>query len=216
MPSIPATSITHAQLILRGSVTAAGSTARPMNLVMNYRRTGTVLALSKANIAASWLTAHRVLFLACVSVRLVLTGLGVRFTDDALDAEAVTTDTHPGALTGDSMPLTQAAFLKLGTGLRGQSYRGSHHLFPIAESATTVLSDDIFNAGALTYLGAFAAALLAGMTDSDGNVWKPQVLSRTLSQLRYNPTNVVANDVVSIAVAKRVGVMRHRRVAQVY
>lgn len=216
MPSIPATSILHAQLILRGSVTAAGSTARPMNLVMNYRRTSNVHALVKANIAASWLTAHRTLLLTCLSLRCVLTGLGVRFTDDAIDAESVTTDTHAGLVVGDSMPLTQAAYLKCQTGLRGGNYRGSHHLFPLGESATTVLTDDIFNAGALTYLGNFAAALLAGMTDSDGNIWVPQVLSRKKSQLRYNPTNVVANDITSISVAKRVGNMRHRRVAQLY
>lgn len=216
MPMIPATSINYAQLILRGVVASAGSTARNMNLVMNYLRTTNVNPVNKTNIAAAWITAHRTLFLTCVSLRLTLSGLGVRFIDDATDAEAITTDVHAGLVVGDSMPLTQAAYLKCETGFRGRNYRGSHHLFPLGESATTVLTDDIFNAAALVYLGNFAAAYLAGMTDSDGNIWKPVVLSRQLSQIRYNPTNIVANQIISVSVAKRVGVMRHRRVAQLY
>lgn len=216
MASIPNNQITHAELVLKGVVAAAGSTSKNMNLVMHYRRTANVLTINKTNLANAWLTANRALFTLTVSLRLVLSGLAVRWIDDALDAPVLTSDTHAGAVTGDSMPLTASAYLKLSTGLRGKSYRGSHHIFPMAESQTTVLTDDIWNAAALTTLGNLATGLLANVTDSDGNVWVPQVLSKKLSQLQRNPTTVVANDVISISVAKRVGNMRHRRVAQLY
>jgi hypothetical protein len=214
--SIPATSITHAEVILAGVVAAAGSSSKNMNLVMHLRRTSTSPTLTKAALQSILATNWRGAFLACVSLRLTLTHWSIRWIDDALDAPVLTSDTHPGAVTGDSMPLTTAAFLLMQTGIRGRSYRGSKHVFPLGESATTVLTDDIFNAGALTYLGNFAAALLASNTDSNGNIWVPQVLSKKLSQLRTNPTTVVANDVTAILVGKRVGTMRHRRVASQY
>lgn len=215
MPISP-TLITHAEVIINGNVASAGSSGRSMAVVQHFRRTSTVNALTKAAFLTAFQSSQRALLMACLSVRLTLTNIGARWIDDALDAQTFLVDTHPGLVTGDSMPLTQAAFLLLQTGLRGKSYRGSKHLFPLGESATTVLTDDIFNAGALTYLGNFAAAMLAGFTDSNGNVWIPQVLSKKLSQLKANPTTVVANDVTSVSVGKRVGVMRHRHVKSLY
>jgi len=114
------------------------------------------------------------------------------------------------------MPTTESAFLLFGTGLRGKSYRGGKHLFPLAESATTTGTDDILNAGALTYFGALAAQALLPLTDAGPNTWNPCVLSRKLSQLRSNPTTVTRNDVVSVSVNKRIGTMRHRKVKSLY
>jgi hypothetical protein len=213
---IPSNQQIHFELLIAGTVASAGSSARTFLNVHHVRRTSTVNPVSKGNIIAAYQTSIRTLLLTCLSLRLTLSSFQCRCVDDAQDAYASVADVHAGLVTGDSMPLTQAAFLLLQTGLRGRSYRGSKHLFPLGESATTVLTDDIFNAGALTYLGNYAAALLAGFTDANGNVWVPQVLSRKLSQLKVNPTTVTANDVTSIAVGKRVGVMRHRHVKSLY
>jgi hypothetical protein len=213
---IPANQIVHAELIYKGTVASAGSSAKTMQAVFHYRRQATVVTPTKAALASAWLAANRANFNAVQSLRFTGIGLTVRWVDDALDAPVLTSDTHPGVVTGDSMPLTNAAFLLYQTGLRGRSYKGSKHIYPLAESQTTVLTDDLFNAATLTLLGTLAASLLGAITDSTGNIWVPQVLSKKLSQLKENPTNVVAYDVTTIAVGKRVGTMRHRRVASVY
>lgn len=215
MPISP-TLITNAEIVINGVVAAAGSTSRKFASVYHYKRTNTVNALSKAALVAAVQAQFRTLMLTCLSLRLTLSNYACRWIDDATDAFALTTDVHAGLVTGDSMPLTEAAFILLQTGLRGRNYRGSKHLFPLGESATTVLTDDLFNAGALTYLGNYATAIITNVTDANGNVWQPCVLSRKLSQLKTNPTTVVANPITSAAVAKRVGSMRHRRVAQLY
>jgi hypothetical protein len=214
--SIPNSQQQHVELVYNGLVASAGSNSRAMQAIFHYQRTSTVNPLNKTNVISAFITQTRTLLMTCLSLRLTLTNVACRIINDAQDAYKLTTDTHAGLVTGDSMPLTNAAFLLFQTGLRGRSYRGSKHLFPVGESATTVLTDDIFNAAALTYLGNFATAAAANFTDSDGNVWFPVVLSRTLSQLRTNPTTVVANPVTAILVNKRVGTMRHRKVKSTY
>ena len=86
----------------------------------------------------------------------------------------------------------------------------------MSESDTTGGTDDIWNAGALGRLGTIAAAILAGFTDANGNIWKPIVVSQKKSQLRNNPTTVTFADINQVLVNKRVGSMRHRRVTSVY
>jgi hypothetical protein len=215
MPISPSL-ITNAEVVINGTVASAGSTTRAFASVYHYKRTNTVNPINKGHLVTAVQTQFRTLLMTCLSLRLTLTNYACRWLDDATDAYALTADTHPGLVTGDSMPLTNAAFILLQTGLRGKSYRGSKHLFPLGESATTVLTDDVFNAGALTYLGNYAAAIIANVTDSDGNVWQPCVLSRKLSQLKINPTTVTMNVITSALVNKRVGVMRHRHVKSTY
>lgn len=215
MPISPSL-ITNAELILNGTVASAGSSSRAVASVYHYKRTNTVNALSKSALQTAFLSACRSAITSALSVRYTGTNLSCRWLDDATDAPALVAETHPGGVAGDSMPLTNSAFLLFQTGLRGRSFRGSKHYFPIAESATTIATDDIFNAGMLTLLAAIGTALIANLTDANGNVWQPCVMSRTLSQLRRNPTTVIANPITAILVAKRVGIMRHRRVKPVY
>lgn len=215
MPISPSL-ITQAEVIVNGIVTAGGSNTRAAAQVYHYRRTSVVPPLSKSALATIFISTMIPLIRACLSTRYTGTNITVRWLNDALDAPFPTPSVGAGLVTGDSMPTTQAAFLLFNTGLRGKSYRGSKHIFPLAESATTTGTDDIFNAGALTYLGALAAGALGTLTDAGGNIWTPCVLSRKLSVLKTNPTTVLTNDVTAVLVNKRVGIMRHRKVKTVY
>jgi len=215
MPISPGQQL-NVEIVANGLVSSAGSNSRAFNASFHYRRPTSVVAVNKSNVITAWQTAIRLALLSCLSLRLTLTNIACRIIDDAQDAYLLVADTHPGLITGDSMPTSSTVFLLLQTGLRGKSYRGGKHFFPIGESATTVLGDDILNAGAITYFGTLAAAILAGFTDSNGNVWTPTVLSKKLSQLRTNPTTVVANAVTAVLVNKRVGTMRHRKVKSTY
>ena len=78
-------------------------------------------------------------------------------------------------------------------------------------------TDAVFTvAAAACILGAIATALLAGFTDSDGNVWKMVIVSRSHSQLTVNPCTVEANWVISAQVRHNPGAMKRRKTRSVY
>lgn len=215
--SLPATLLSHVEIIINGVVSAAGSNSKASASVWHYRRTTTVNVLAKTPILQAFITSVLTPLVACLSVRHTTQNVTARFYDDPTDAVFPRTSVLAGAITGDSMPTANSVFLLMGTGLRGKNFRGSKKLFPIGESATTVATDDILNAGALTYFGTLASAALASFTDSNGNVWIPQVLSRKLSNLRLLPqASVVANDVTIVSVRKTIGHMRRRQTKSVY
>jgi hypothetical protein len=213
---IPSNQITIVETSVIAQVAAGGSNSKPFAFVFHWRRTATVLAVSKAQVDTAFQSSVVVPLALALNLTWTQSNNTVRWVNDALDAPIQFSHAAVGAVTGDRMATIDAAFLLMRTGIRGKSYRGSKHFGPMSESDSTSGTDDIWNAGCLTRLGAVAAAILAGFTDAAGNIWVPSVLSRRLSQLVSNPTTVVANDVVQIAVNKRIGSMRHRHVKSVY
>jgi hypothetical protein len=213
---IPVNQLINLEVVTVASIAAGGSNSRPMNLVTHWRRTSTVPGLSKSSIDTAYQAAIAVPLFAALNITVTQQHNDIRFLNDATDAYLSFTHTIAGAVAGDRMKSTNAAFLLKRTGLRGRNYLGKQHLGPMSESDTTTGTDDIWNAGCLTRLATFSAALLAGFTDSNGNTWIPSVWSKIKSQIKTNPTNIVANDVTQIAVAKRVGSAKFRQVKQVY
>lgn len=213
---IPTTSIITAEIQVAGNVASAGSSAKKFLFTFHYRRTSTAVTPTKAALDTIFQSTVVVPLGAALNIRYTQTHNNVRWVDDALDAPTLFPHAVAGGVAGDSMPMGLSAYLLFRTGIRGKSYRGGKHLGPMSEGDTTLLTEDTFNAAALTRLGAVATAALGNLTDSTGNVWVPCVLSRFLSTLTTNPTTVVKNDIVSILINKRPGWMRHRRVASVY
>lgn len=214
--SIPAIEQEVVEIVQKGTVAAAGSNAKYSEQVLHFRRTPTITPVDKSNVEAAYQVAIGGTIALALNERYTQQFVSVRIVNDALDQPVEFAENDAGAVTGDSMALTTSAYLIKRTGIRGRSYMGSLKLYPLSESQTTNGTDDELNAGALTVFGNVASAILAGFTDSDGNNWVPVVLSRKLSTLTSNPTNVVASTVVSIAVRKTMGVMRHRRPVSVY
>lgn len=218
MPFIPSTEITHVEIVMALSVAAAGSNAKPFNNVFNFRRTGTVLAVSKTQVETAFQAAIAVPVMAALSVRAAQTGNSVRWIDDAGDAPQTVTRAVAGAITGESQATYDAVSIELKTALRGRSGRGSKHFGPLGESQT---NGDVLVAGSITLFQTVAAAILAGFTDAGGNVWVPEVVIRNpappkpKSQLSTNPTTVLSNDVVSVFLNATLGTMRRRRVQRV-
>lgn len=201
---------------MNGQIAAGGSGAKLTDFGFHYQRASGGPAISKANIETAFQAAVAVPVCAALNNRWAQTHNTVRLIDDALDAPYLRTRAVAGGVAGDSMSTIVAAFQLFRTGVRGKSFRGSKHFGPLSESDTTAGSSDVLNAGALTNFGAIATAALAGFTDSDGNVWSLQIVSRVLSQLRINPTLVVSTPVIEIHTNHRIGRMRHREVASVY
>lgn len=199
------------------NVAAGGSSTKAFNIFTHWRRTATVLTVPKTPIDTAYQAAIVVPIMAALNARATQANNQIRYMDDANDPYTAFSHAVVGSIAGDSEATDVAAYLLLRTALRGRSYRGSKHLAPMSESDTTTGTDDLWNAGCLARLATIAAALVAGFTDSTGNVWVPSILSRRPpAQYSVNPTTVVANDVVSCAVNKRIGSMNHRKVKSVY
>jgi len=200
------------EVTLRGTVAAGGSDAKNIANVFHYRRTATTAAWSNTGIATAWIAAMIGPITNCLNVDFTTVSAGSRCVNDAEDNEITVADATPGDIAGERLPNINACTLILKTAKRGASYRGSKHFSPLSEGDVV---DDVLTAGSITLFNLAKAALLAGFTDANGNVWKACVLSRTKSALAVNPTTVVSEDVTQILLNKTVGSMRRRRVKTV-
>lgn len=212
MAILPSTSLTHAEVRMRGVSGAAGGGAKNFEFLTHWRRTANILPINNAHIGAAFQSAIATVICAALNIRYTESGVDVRFLDDATDAYVTTTASTPGAITGDSLADYASAVIQYKTAYRGKSGRGSGHFGPMSES--DVAGDVLVTAG-ITNMTTIITALAAGFTDADGNVWVQQVFSRTLSQVKVNPTNVIANDVTSRLLNKTTGTMRRRKVKTV-
>ena len=213
---IPQNQILCGEVHLTGQMAAKGSNDVNTDFVFHFRRITTAVAPNKLNLANIFITNIATPIAAALNVSWSGSLVRVRWPNDAVDQFLDTSTVVVGAITGDRMASEDSAFLSFKTALRGKNYRGSKHIAPMSESDSTSGSEDLFNAGALTRLAAINTALLAGLTDSDGNQWVFSILSRSLSQLRTNPTTLVQNDVTEAKVNKRIGSMLRRKVKSVY
>jgi len=102
-------------------------------------------------------------------------------------------------------------------GIRGRGAHGSNHFGPLSESDTTTPDADILNAAAITRFSAIITAINATLTDGNGNIWVPVVLSRVKpAQYKSNPTNVVTFPISQMLLNKRIGRMKRRERGSVY
>lgn len=214
---IPSNQIRVAEIIMNATVAAGGSSNRISNIPFHYRRDTVAVAPSKTNLETQFNTVVAAAILLAVQQDYVQTSNSVRWVDDATDPPFYISRAGTGAIATDRMPTDMAAFILLTTALKGRSYRGGKHFFPIAESHTTAGASDVLNATAITLYNAIVAALLVPLVDSDGNTWRLQVLSRKApAQYKTNPTNVIVNQVTTARLNKRIGSMTHRKVKSIY
>jgi hypothetical protein len=197
---------------MKGTVAGAGSNSRSAAFVFNWYRVLTALAVDKGHIDTAFNTSICNPIWSALNARFTQTYNTVRYVNNWLDQPVRFAHAHAGSITGDSMPTTCSAFIELTTGLRYSFNRGSKKLFPMSETDTTTGSDDMFNAACVTRLTTIASAIVAGFTDSDGNIWAPVILSTKYSQLGQAPAMIYATPVTGATVSSRIGSMRHRKV----
>lgn len=201
-----------AEVVHLGTVAAGGGSAKNFANVYHFIRSSTVNPWSNTNIANEFIASILPDVCAVLNADYATTAVTARCVNDALDAPVSVADTTPGGVAGERLPDYNAVMLLLRTALRGGSYRGRKFYGPISEADS---QDDVLTAGAVTAFGTLITTLLAGMTDSDGNVWSLAVFSSTLSQSTVNPTTIVANVVTQILLNKSLGTMRRRKVKTV-
>lgn len=213
---LPLTALGVAEVIHQGNVASAGSNAKKFAFVWHFERAAVINSPDEVAVANGYMSNIGSLVMAALNARATTTNVSVRFMDDPLRPAVMTTDTTAGAITGDSLPMEDSAYLLFKTQLRGKSYRGAKHLFPMSESDTTTTSD-LFNTACITRLGAIVTAALAGFTDASPNTWRTQIYSRRLSNPLLMPAAlVVVTPVTSGLVRKSIGNMIKHKIAPVY
>lgn len=195
-----------------GTVAAGGGATRNFANVYHFRRTSIGGAYDNVVIANEFIAAMVPTICAALSADYTTIAVTARCLDDALDPGGTVTDATAGAIAGQRLPDYVAAVLIFRTALRGRNYRGRKHYGPIVEADTT---GDVLTAGAITRMGNISTALSGGMTDANANTWVQCVVSKTLSQLATNPTNVVYANVNQTLVNHTVGTLRRRKVPTV-
>lgn len=185
-----------------------GITNKNIVNVYHYRRSAGGVVPSNANVEAAFAALIKPNYAACLSVALVGDDVRTRFLDDPSFPVAPSGDTFPGGLSGDNAPTCESAYVKVRSNIRGKNYRGSKHFSPIAESST--LNQEL-TITAIGLFSALAVALFTNFTDADGNVWRPIILSRTLSNLTTSPASITYGDVIFAQASKTIGTMRHRK-----
>ncbi len=213
---IPQNQILCGEIHMVGSMASGGSNVINTDFLFHFRRITNVVAPNKANLHVAFKAAVGAAVYAALNITWTASFIRIRWPNDPLDQFTDFADASVGAISGDRMSSEDSAYLTFATSLRGKSYRGGKHIAPMSETDSTSGSDDIFNAGALTRLAAINTALLAGLTDTDGNQWVFAVLSRKLSNFEVTPCVLQLNDVVQARVNKRIGSMLRRKVKSVY
>lgn len=208
--------ISHAEITVKGVIAGGGSNAVNTVNVFHYRRTAVVNPLSKANLDAVFQANVVVPWAGALNARWLQVANTVRWIDDVTDVPTSFAHALPGGVAGESMPPQISIFILQQTGLRGKSYRGGKKVGPISEGDTTTPNFDVLNAAAIARFLTLTIALQAAITDLNPNTWVPQVFSRTLSQVKVNPTTVVSNDVITTLTNKRLGRLKKREVKSVY
>jgi hypothetical protein len=199
----------YLEVKMEGQVAAGGSNAKIFVNLYHFRRSNTALPISKSNINAAFQTAIGDVVLLALQADYTQAFNYIRFFDDALDWAAPFVQTGTGAIGTVRSPDYACATVRLKAAINSRSGRGSKHFGPIAEADT---DGDVLTAGAITRFDAVGAAILAGFTDADSNIWSPVLKSSKFgAQYAINPVTVVAFPIMLTRTNPTLGTMRRRK-----
>jgi len=197
------------EIITHAFAADSGAGVRPILNVYHFKRASLVPTLNKAGIHTAFQAAIGAPLLLALSVAYEQDHTSIRFLEDVTDAATDFADAGVGAIAGQNMPDYVTVSVQLKSGLRGRAARGAKRFAPIGESQS---DGDVLAAASVTLFQNLAAAILAGFTDAQTNVWTPVVVSRLPpSQLETNPTTIVTYNVIETEVNEGLGIMRRRK-----
>jgi len=213
---IPDNQKIHVEVHSQGLITAGGSSSKVTLQIYHFRRTSVVNVPSKTVFDTAYQAAIAVPVAAALNNRWAQQFNTIRWLDDAQDAPVQVPHVVVGGVAGDSDVMMNSAFVLFRTGIRGKSFKGGKHYGPLSEADTTAPNTDVLNAAAVARFATLQASLIAGFADANGNTWRLEVVTRTLSQLTVNPTTVTAFDVTQIMLNQRIGRMSTRNPVSLY
>lgn len=197
------------EIVIQGTVPTTGSGTKNIYNVFHYQYSAggggpaSAQAVGNAFVAAVW---------AAIAAQLSVAYTGVaclaRYLDDATQQFVTCNVPASGALAGARLPTTSTVVFLLRSNTRGKNYRGSKKFGPIQEAQQ--LNDELTVAGATAWT-TVGTNLPISITAVGGAVYLPCVLSRSLSQLRKNPTQIQTSLVNSALLNKTLGTLRRRK-----
>lgn len=207
------------EIIADGTILSEGAGVKNWNSVFHYKRTSGSPVLSKLAVALAFEAKVAASLQAALNHTWTCETVRVRCLEDITDPfldHTIPAGGWIGGVAGDRLPPDNTAFMLLKTDLRGRSYRAPKYWSPMSESDTTAGTADLWNAAAMTRLTALATAISTTFTDSNTNVFSPQVVSRKLSSYVPVPANVFATPVSSVVVRLSIGRFKRRSPTSVY
>ena len=195
------------EVIMSGTLAAAGGSSKQINNVFHFHRTVQGDAVSKAALNTIFQTNIGDIYLAAASAGYTQSANTIRCVDDSLDPGASFTQAGVGAIAGDRLPSHSIVTMALRTNTRGRSYMGRKHFAAIVEADTT---GDVLTGAGLARWQALRDALPVAMVDAGANTWRLCILSKTLSPSLVNPTDLVSTIVNSVLLNKNVSRLKRR------
>jgi len=207
--SIPDAQQLNFQVVVVGTLAAAGGQSQDVNNVFTFRRTTTVNPHSDAAFITAWRALVESTWLAAVSVDYNLDQLRIRCLNDAENAYADTVVNSPGTIVGQALPGFNAMVISKRSNVRGRWAQGRCYIAGIPESGS---DGNELSAAQLALLAALATDLnTAVVTAAAANNYVPSIFSQTYSQIETNPTTIVATDQATVEAQGIIGRMSSRR-----
>lgn len=200
------------EVIVQGSMSDGGGGVKKAFNVFHYRNTTPVVLFSKVSFKTAFQTAVIAPLLAITSSRYAPNSVKIRNCQDVSDPGMVLTIAGIGAIATDSYATDDAVVIQLNSAYRGKMCKGNKHFAGLVEADTT---HDLLNTTGTTNWNTVKTGMASVLTDADGNVWTPFVLSPSWSSLKA-PVKIFGVNVSSCRLLRTIGTMRKRRSATVY
>jgi len=207
----------YVEIISSGTSSSVGGSTKNIDNIYRFRRTTNGNPYNPVHVEAAFQTAIMIPVTNLLSAGYTQSGNSVRSIDDANEVPTMVPRALPGQIALPREPDYVCIRIRMRTALKGKSGRGAKSYSPIA--VAHLLGDTITGPCAVLCT-AVIAALTAGFTDADGNLWIPVIVSKVQNKLpvgRYdaNPTAIIANDVTGFVLNKSVGTMYRRKIRTV-
>lgn len=198
----------HVEITVLGTLAALGGEAQNTATPLHYRRTAFPANINLANVITAFHAACKAEWKAAASVSWSWEKTVARVIDSPTEFATEIAVAEAGGVAGDMTPSFVAFVLSKRTVKRGRSFMGRCFVPGVAESSTT---GNAQTAGSQVLTDALAVQLSLPFTDADGNSFVPCVLSRVLSDLEADPSDVEVTDIASVVARSVLGRQISRR-----
>lgn len=201
------------EIIIKGTSADGGAGQKACENVFHYRQTTVVSPANKGSLSTIFQTTVVAPLLLAANTRYEPNRLTIRNIQNVADFAQSFTAAGAGARVLDSLPSDSAVCCILTSNTRGKMCQGRKH-FGMANEEDT--SEDILVAGAARWT-TVKTALSVVMTDADGNIWTPFILSRSCRFSSFiTPVHIYGCNQTGAKLILNIGTMHRRRPKTVY
>jgi hypothetical protein len=188
------------EVIVKGSIAAEGGDAQVTINPLHYIRTNTPAAFSATAFITAFHTLVKADWRAFASLHWTWVSTSIRCINSPTEVAVEVAVGEAGLIAGQMSPSYVAGIISKRTPLRGRSHMGRLYVAGISEGNS---DGNALSGAAKTLLDTVATRLKTNVTDANGVIFAPAVLSRLKSNLIIDPSTVYMTG-LSNAVARSV------------